>query len=58
MGLTKSYFIVILVLLVLEKDPPEASYKKLFLKISQYSLKNTGVLDSNTGVFLWLLRNF
>ena len=35
-----------------QKQPLEVLYKKnLFLKISQY-------LQENTGVFLWILRNF
>ena len=38
-------------------------WKKLFLKISQYSQENCRPptllkRDSNTGVFLWLLRKF
>ena len=43
----------------------KCTIKKLFLKISQYSQKTPGleslfdkVVDSNTVVFVWILRGF
>ena len=54
-----------------EADTGGVLSKNLFLKISQYSQENicvgslfnkveglTGKRDCNTGVFLWILRNF
>ena len=38
---------------------PDVFYKKLLLKISQYSQKNNCVgVSSNMDVFLWILQNF
>ena len=53
-----------------QKQPPKVFRKKVFLKISLYSQENTCVgaylvslestllkKDSNTDIFLWILRN-